>query len=162
MSKKELAPEIGEPDVPKIRIGKDGTKRYYFLGMLHRNPEAGPAIEEPGEESIGDCYSRGILLDEKWYKGKLYQCLEDVSAFIAEEKGTTITPPTVVGGLGGGDAIPRKINPGVAPAKVEVHYMPIQDNKPKHKDRFNKLSDRVRGSSMKSLQDLYDKLSGGD
>ena len=172
MDQKELAPEIGNSEVPKIRLGKDGTKKYYFLGMLHRDPKEGPAIEVPGKNIIGDCYLRGVLLDEKWYQGRLYQCLEDVKSFIAGGHSEGPEVPSWVAqdkkqrpkayyaddAAHGGEAIPRAIQKGIVPAKAPVNYLPMPDNKPKHKDRFNKLSDRVRGGNGKSLQDLYNEL----
>jgi hypothetical protein len=155
MTKEIHVPEMTDPHEPKIRTLKDGTHKYYAGGFLHRDPYEGPAIEKPGYGEISDCYVRGIMVDQKWYKNKLYQNLDEVLKAQKEEEGTK---PIL---NGHGAAHSNKPSLGVKPDRPKVNYMPdpVQLAKPKKRDRFDQLAGRVRSDSMQDLQKLYAELA---
>jgi hypothetical protein len=159
MTSKMPVPEMTDSHEPKIRTMKDGTHKYYMGGFLHRDPYAGPAIEKPGANDISDCYVRGIMVDQKWYRHKLYQNLEEVLAAQKEEGDSSGTKPV----LNGHGAVnnPNGGPKGITPSRPKVNYMPdpVQMAKPKKRDRFDQMAGRMKGDAMQDLQKLYAELS---
>ena len=66
-SAQALQPNISSeyPEGTVIRVRKkDGVRMWYFKGVLHRDPEKGPAIENP--DGTGECYTEGKRYGEVW------------------------------------------------------------------------------------------------
>lgn len=153
-------PEMTYPHEPKIRTMRDGTRKHYAGGFLHRDPYEGPAVEKPGKNDVSDCYVRGILVDQKWYMGKLFASMDEVVQFQKENGESEGTKPVL---NGHGSLKSTNKNLGFVPEKKVPAYLPdpVQAAKPKKRDRFDKLADRVKGSGMQELQKLYAELSAG-
>lgn len=151
MVKNTHAPELSGNEVPKVRTCKDGTKRYYTNGILHREPTHGPAVEEP--DGSGDCYVQGVLQEAKWFCGRYFENQEalDVSIAPPEMRVEEIVEHTIASKNGGKQ--PRKPTPVYLKSGVST----ATSSKPK--DPFNKLGARVHGSSMADLQTLYSALT---
>lgn len=144
MTRLDKAPELSSNDTPKVRTCKDGTKKHYLHGMLHREPTHGPAIEDT--DGSGPCYLSGELLTQLWYCGRYFISQEALDAELARV--VTTSPAGLVV-----EAMKRTEKPS-------PKYMDAASQK-KHKDPFDKLGSRVRVSSMADLQKLYSQLSSG-
>ena len=146
MAKMGLAPELSDSDTPKVRTCKDGTKKYYMHGMLHREPTHGPAIEEP--DGSGECYVRGVKQDAVWFCGKYFGTQAELDASIAppETSNEEITQVTIE---------TFKRTPKPAPIYLRSGVSTQSSTKPK--DPFNKLGARVKG--MAELMTLYADLT---
>ena len=154
MKSKELAPELGTQTDCLIRTAKDGTRRHYRNGKLHRNPYEGPAIERPGKDDISEYHVNGEILPQRFFHGLIFQTLDGVLRYQEQLKSahSEIAMDNIRA------EHPVTIDEGSAPRKVEPKYMPLP-SKVKNRDRFDKLSDRMKGTSMSDLQKLYDALS---
>lgn len=163
MKSKELAPELGTQTDCLIRTAKDGTRRYYRNGKLHRNPYEGPAIERPGHDDISEYHVNGEILPQRFFHGLIFQTLEAVLRY--KENTESAHSKVARANISVGSAKP--VDEGLAPPKnpKQVTYLPVitdeatPQTKVKHRDRFDKLSHRMKGTSMNDLQKLYDELS---
>jgi hypothetical protein len=146
-----LAPEMME-ETDKVRTLKDGSKRYYRNGMLHRDPYHGPAVEFP--DGSGDCYVNGIMVDAKYLHGIYFENDELRQAAVVQTVPQSMDTVT--------SKMPQ-LQPQLPPpqrVKPEPKYLPsLATEKPKHRDRFDKMASRLKGNSMSDLQKLYAELS---
>ena len=137
-----------------IRIAADGTRSYYRLGMLNRDPYVGPAVERPGKNDISDCYVHGIIQDAKWYRGLRYSNQEDLDTALSALSADNSVSRVSLEAL------------GEVPNRKPIKYMEAvstnllgNSHTPKHKDKFGAMSERVKsGKSLLDLKTLYDKL----
>ena len=141
MARAGSAPEM-ESYTDKVRTSKDGTKRYYRNGLLHRDPYAGPAIEDV--YGSGTCYVNGIQVDAV-YLNRVY--FESNEAMIAASR-TVSNMETETGRL------------HTQHEKPVPKYLPsLAPEKPRNRDHFDKMGGRLKGTAMSDLQKLYAELS---